>query len=207
MSDSHLRATPSPTPSPGGLARKAELVDCAVDVLVERGFAGTSVAEVARRAGVSKGVVTYHFPTKEDLLSEVVISLYREAGKQIGQATGDSDSVIGELATYIRSNLTFVADHPRHVRAVMEVAANMRPANGPRGGEDPLSAHLRELFERGQATGEAADVDAGVLAMTMRASIDAAAARAACDPTADPRGHAEHLVTVVRRALQATEPR
>ncbi|RPK40023.1 HTH-type transcriptional regulator RutR [Streptomyces sp. ADI93-02] len=207
MSDSYLRRTPSPTPSTGGLARKAQLVDCAVDVLVELKFAGTSVAEVARRAGVSKGVVTYHFPTKEDLLSEVVTSLYREAGEQIGQATGDSESVIGELATYIRSNLTVVADHPRHVCAVMEGAANMRPANGPPGGEDPLSAHLRELIERGQATGEAADVDAGVLAMTIRASIDAAAARAACDPTADPRGHAEHLVIIVRRALQATEPR
>ncbi|WP_407110754.1 TetR/AcrR family transcriptional regulator [Streptomyces sp. DSM 116494] len=202
-----MRTKPSLTPSLGGLARKAQLLDCAVDVLVELGFAGTSVAEVARRAGVSKGVVTYHFPTKEDLLGEVVASLYREAGEQIGQATGDSDSVIGELATYIRSNLTFVADHPRHVRAVMEVAANMRPADGPPGGEDPLSAHLRELIERGQATGEVADVDAGVLAMTIRASIDAAAARAACDPTADPRGHAEHLVTIVRRALLATEPR
>ncbi|MEU1217001.1 TetR/AcrR family transcriptional regulator [Streptomyces sp. NPDC005790] len=137
-----MRTTPSSTPSLGGLARKAQLLDCAVDVLVELGFAGTSVAEVARRAGVSKDVVTYHFPTKEDSLGEVVNSLYREAGEQIGEATGDSDSVIGELATYIRSNLTFVADHPRHVRAVMEVAANMRSADGPPGGEDPLSAHL-----------------------------------------------------------------
>jgi TetR/AcrR family fatty acid metabolism transcriptional regulator len=200
-----VRTTPSANPSLGGLARRTQLVDCAVDVLVERGFAGTSVAEVARRAGVSKGVVTYHFPSKDDLLGEVVTSLYRQAGEQIGEATGSSDSVIGELATYIRTNLAFVADHPRHVLAVMEVAANMRPADGPPGGEDPLSAHLRELIERGQATGEVAEVDAGVLAMTIRASIDAAAARAAVDPTADPRGHAEHLVTIVRRALQATE--
>ncbi|MEU0148817.1 TetR/AcrR family transcriptional regulator [Streptomyces sp. NPDC006288] len=202
-----MRTTPSLNPSLGGLARKAQLLDCAVDALVELGFAGTSVAEVARRAGVSKGVVTYHFPTKEDLLGEVVTSLYRKAGAQIGEAAGDRDSVIGELATYIRSNLTFVADHPRHVRAVMEVAANLRSVDGPPRGEDPLSAHLQELIERGQATGEVADVDAGVLAMTIRASIDAAAARAACDPRADPRGHAEHLVTIVRRALRATEPR
>lgn len=200
-----MRTTPASNPSPGGQARKAQLVECAVDALVERGFAGTSVAEVARRAGVSKGVVTYHFRTKEDLLGEVVTSLYRNAGHQIAEATGDSNSVTGELATYIRSNLAFVADHPRHVRAVMEVAANMRPADGPPGGGDPLSAHLRELIERGQATGEVAEVDAGVLAMTIRASIDAAAARAAVDPTADPRGHAEHLVTIVGRALQATE--
>ena len=41
---------------------------------------------MARRAGVSKGVVTYHFPGKEDLLGEVVASLYRAAGEQISEA-------------------------------------------------------------------------------------------------------------------------
>ncbi len=176
-----------------------------MDALVERGYAGTSIAEVARRAGVSKGVVTYHFPSKKDLLGEVVASLYRDAGEQISKAAGDSDSVMGKLTAYIRTNLAFVADHPRHVRAVMEVAANIRPTDGAPGGDDPLSAHLRELIESGQAAGEFADVDAGVLALTIRASIDAAAARAACDPTVDPRGHAEHLITITRRALRTQE--
>ncbi|MET7970473.1 TetR/AcrR family transcriptional regulator [Micromonospora sp. NPDC005305] len=175
--------------------------------MVEQGFAGASIAEVARRAGVSKGVVTYHFPSKKDLLDEVVASLYRDAGEQISTAVGDSHSVIGELTAYIRSNLAFVAENPRHVRAVMEVAANTRPPKGVPGGEDPLAAHLRELIERGQAAGELAGVDAGVVAVTIRASIDAAAARAACDPTADPRSHAEHLITIARRALQTEESR
>ena len=198
-----MRTTTSRS-SVGGLARRAQLVGCAVDALVEQGFAGTSIAEVARRAGVSKGVVTYHFPSKGDLLGEVVASLYREAGEQIAHATGGSDSVIGELTAYIRSNLAFVAGNPRHVRAVMEVAANLRPS-APEA-DDPLAGHLRELVERGQASGEFAKVvDAGVLAVTIRASIDAAAARAACDPTADPTAHAEHLVTIVRHALRAAE--
>lgn len=201
-----MRTTSSFKPSTGGLARQAQLLECAIDALVEEGYAGTSIAEVARRAGVSKGVVTYHFPSKEDLLGEVAASLYRDAGNQISQAAGGSDSVIGELTEYIRSNLAFVAEHPRHVRAVMEIAANTRTTGGVPGGEDPLNAHLRELIERGQATGELAEVDAGVLAVTIRASIDAAAARAACDPAAEPRNHAEHLITIVRRTLQPKEP-
>lgn len=200
-----MRTTLSSKPSTGGLARQAQLLDCAIDALVEEGYAGTSIAEVARRAGVSKGVVTYHFPSKEDLLGEVAASLYRDAGKQISQATGGSDSVLDGLTEYIRSNLAFVAEHPRHVHAVMEVAANTRTTYGAPRSEDPLSAHLRELIERGQATGELAEVDAGVLAVTIRASIDAAAARAACDPTAEPRSHAKHLITIVRRTLQPKE--
>ena len=199
-----MRTTQDTKASVAGLARKAQLVGCAVDALVEQGFARTSVAEVARRAGVSKGVVTYHFPSKEELLGEVVVSLYRDAGEQIARADA-SGSVMSTLAAYITSNLAFVAENPRHVRAVMEVAANLRPADGR--GADPLATHLQELIERGQASGELTEaVDAGVLAVTIRASIDAAAARAACDPTADPRAHAGHLATIVRRALRTEEP-
>ena len=198
-----MRTTDVTKTSAGGTARRAQLVGCAIDALVELGYARTSVAEVARRAGVSKGVVTYHFPSKEDLLGEVVVSLYRDAGEQIARA-GAGDSVMSELEAYITSNLAFVAENPRHVRAVMEVASNVRPADGR--GEDPLVTHLQELIERGQASGELAGVvDAGVLAVTIRASIDAAAARAAVDPAADPRAHAGHLATLVRRALRTEE--
>ena len=52
--------------------RRDQLVECAIDAIVELGFQRASVAEVARRAGVSKGVVTYHFPAKEELIRAVV---------------------------------------------------------------------------------------------------------------------------------------
>jgi len=177
------------------------VVECAIDALVERGFAGASISEIARRAGVSKGVVTYHFPSKNDLLGEVVTSLYREAGQRISEAAGEDDPVMEQLMSYIRSNLAFVAERPRHVRAVMEVAANVHPDGQVN--EDPLAAHLQAMIERGQATGELMEVDASVVAITIRASIDAAAARAASNASADPRTHAEHLCTIVSRALLA----
>ena len=54
------------------LKRRDQLVDCAIDAIAELGFPRTSVAEVARRAGVSKGVVTYHFAAKDDLIGAVI---------------------------------------------------------------------------------------------------------------------------------------
>ena len=54
------------------LKRRDQLVDCAIDAVAELGFPRTSVAEVARRAGVSKGVVTYHFAAKDDLIGAVI---------------------------------------------------------------------------------------------------------------------------------------
>jgi len=50
------------------LKRRDQLVECTIDAIAELGFPRASVAEVARRAGVSKGVVTYHFAAKDDLI-------------------------------------------------------------------------------------------------------------------------------------------
>ncbi len=52
--------------------RPGELIDAALDLFVEKGFAATRVEEVAARAGVSKGTLFLYFPSKEDLFKAVV---------------------------------------------------------------------------------------------------------------------------------------
>ena len=52
--------------------RRDQLVDCMIEVIAEAGFARASVGELARRTGVSKGVVTYHFAAKDDLIRAVI---------------------------------------------------------------------------------------------------------------------------------------
>ncbi|HXC37903.1 MAG TPA: TetR/AcrR family transcriptional regulator [Burkholderiales bacterium] len=53
-------------------ARPGELLDAALDLFVEKGFAATRAEEVAARAGVSKGTLFLYFPSKEDLFKAVV---------------------------------------------------------------------------------------------------------------------------------------
>lgn len=53
-------------------ARPGELVEAALDLFVEKGFAATRVEEVAARAGVSKGTLFLYFSSKEELLKAVV---------------------------------------------------------------------------------------------------------------------------------------
>ena len=53
-------------------ARPGELLDAALNLFVEKGFAATRMEEVAKRAGVSKGTVFLYFPSKEELFKAVV---------------------------------------------------------------------------------------------------------------------------------------
>lgn len=53
-------------------ARPAELLAAALDLFVERGFAGTRLDDVAAKAGVSKGTLYLYFENKEELFKAVV---------------------------------------------------------------------------------------------------------------------------------------
>ncbi|UZD56060.1 TetR/AcrR family transcriptional regulator [Caldimonas aquatica] len=53
-------------------ARPQELLDAALEMFVEKGFAATKMDDVAARAGVSKGTVYLYFPSKEELLKAVI---------------------------------------------------------------------------------------------------------------------------------------
>ena len=55
-------------------ARPQEIVDAALDVFTERGFAAARLEEIAARAGVSKGTLYLYFPNKEELFKAVVRS-------------------------------------------------------------------------------------------------------------------------------------
>jgi AcrR family transcriptional regulator len=48
--------------------RRRAILDAAVSVVVERGYAAARVSDIAKRAGTSTGTVHYYFPTKVDVL-------------------------------------------------------------------------------------------------------------------------------------------
>src|SRR6478609_7857995 len=51
---------------------RARLLEACVELLVERGFAGTTTTLVSERAGVSRGAQLHHFPTRNDLVFAAV---------------------------------------------------------------------------------------------------------------------------------------
>ncbi|GLZ03025.1 TetR family transcriptional regulator [Actinomadura sp. NBRC 104412] len=53
-------------------ATRARLLEAAIDCLASAGWAGTTVAVVAERAGVSRGAAQHHFRTREELVTAAV---------------------------------------------------------------------------------------------------------------------------------------
>jgi AcrR family transcriptional regulator len=59
-------------------ARRAALLNAAMRVIAEEGFAAASLRRVAQRAGVTTGAVTYYFANKEAMLAAVIESRFDE---------------------------------------------------------------------------------------------------------------------------------
>jgi AcrR family transcriptional regulator len=64
-------------------ATRGALLDAAIESLVELGFTKTTTLEVQKRAGVSRGALLYHFPSKAELLAATVQHLARLRGRQL----------------------------------------------------------------------------------------------------------------------------
>jgi len=59
-------------------AMQQKLIDCAIDLLKEKRYASFRTAEVAERAGVSRGAQTHHFPSKDMLVLQALEMVYRD---------------------------------------------------------------------------------------------------------------------------------
>ncbi|MBX6365040.1 MAG: TetR/AcrR family transcriptional regulator [Gemmatimonadetes bacterium] len=76
-------------------ARPGEIIQAALALFVERGFAATRVEEIAARAGVTKGTVYLYFDSKEDLfraaVEESLVPLI-ETGERMVEEAGPSQA-------------------------------------------------------------------------------------------------------------------
>jgi AcrR family transcriptional regulator len=65
---------------------RARLLEATLELLVEKGYAGTSTTLVSERAGVSRGAQLHHFPTKQDLVVAAVQHVTEVRGAELAAA-------------------------------------------------------------------------------------------------------------------------
>lgn len=163
--------------------REAEILEAALAEFAVAGLDGTTMAAVARRAGMTSANVHYYFPTKDALITAVTSGAYQRLFTLLGQL----DDPIERLHRYVDFHL---ANH--RLRGELQAVALGAP---------DLAAVLRER-ERwlartaAEAAGEPLDADA--LAATVTGLIEVV------QPHPDPRAVLEHAVARLVSASRRT---
>jgi TetR/AcrR family transcriptional regulator, regulator of cefoperazone and chloramphenicol sensitivity len=137
------------------LSSRARLRDAAVRLFAERGVAGTSVRDIAEAAGVTAGLITHHFGSKQRLkaaVDELMIEVFTAPLTAPSDRTSPTAEGVAEALAHT------MAAHP-------DLRAYLRRSileNDPASGEvfDRFVGLLRERLAEMQATG------------TLRADLD-----------------------------------
>ena len=181
------------------LARRAQIAQCAAEAIAEVGYADASMAEIARRAGVAKSVVSYHFSDKEGLMGEVLRTALATYAKFMESRMAGATSVSDKLRAYLTGTADYVVEHRSLHVAVIEIAFNATSADGrPLVATMPLRApepSVEDILRQGQRDGELRDFDAEVVGGVMRSAVThAMVMRQRADPGTDLGAYAEELV-------------
>ncbi|MFF4739936.1 TetR/AcrR family transcriptional regulator [Streptomyces sp. NPDC001262] len=187
-------------------ARRAQIIDAAVETLAEHGFAKASLARIAQRAGISKGVISYHFAGKEELLERLVEQVYERLGAFLAPRLTAQPDVAERLRTYVESLAEYMRDHRVQLEALGEVFNNVRDAEGALrygvASSEPLYRFLEETFREGQESGAFRPFDARVMAVTLQSGIDAMFAYWGAHPDHDLEAHAGELADLFLHAMR-----
>ncbi|MEX0750986.1 MAG: helix-turn-helix domain-containing protein [Dehalococcoidia bacterium] len=155
-------------------ARREEILGAARRVFAERGFRGTTIADIAEEAKIALGTIYLYFSSKEDVFA----ALNQRFNEVIMQATRDipvGRTVAETTRRYVESVFQACAENRDLIRLVVlntdpesDVAKRMRKADTDR--NRPLTTALR----RGMQAGTVREGVPGIMANLVRGAVSMA---------------------------------
>ncbi|MGO8877747.1 MAG: TetR family transcriptional regulator C-terminal domain-containing protein [Acidimicrobiales bacterium] len=174
-------------------ARRSQMLRAALDVLVERGFPDTRIADVAERAEVSPALVIYYFKTKDRLLTEAMRFAedlwYADGARRLAALP----TAAKRLEEIVAMTCLTQEHHVEESWAIwLDLWATAVRHPEVRRVREEFDEHWRETIRRivreGQSTGEFSEVDVEDFAVALSALLDGFAIQIALDdPVVDER--------------------
>lgn len=136
---------------------RRQLVDSALRIVAEAGFAGASTAAIAKATGKAHGTVFIHFPTRDDLVNELVA----QVGRTMSQALSAGENQTPLVAEVLSAHLEALrANEVLYARMLKEAATLPLAARTYIFAlQSGISSRLKEAYTRENAAGTVRSVD------------------------------------------------
>ena len=157
--------------------RRRQLIEAAIDSIVEHGFAATTLAKVSAAAGLSQGTAVFYFKTKEALLEET-LRYHNETYRRVWQAAlaRAGDDPIDRLMALVFADLDPEICTPRNLALWIsfwgEAGARPRFAEICDAFDGEREAVLRRLCEAVRETMAGPDWSVGALMKALDTMMD-----------------------------------
>jgi AcrR family transcriptional regulator len=172
--------------------RREQILRSALDVISERGFPDTRIADVAERVGVSPALVIYYFKTKDHLLTEAMRHAEDAWYESGSRRLAERDSAAGKLEELVAmSTLPQPEDESGETWAVWldlwaQSVRHLGVARVRQEFDERWRESIRSIVRDGCEAGEFHEVDAEEFTLGMSAMLDGFAIQIALsDPVVD----------------------
>lgn len=103
------------------MGRKTAIIDTATRLFAENGFAETSTAEIAEKAGVAQGTLFYHFKNKQGIIREI----FSRAGSvyltELRKTIAGRDTGISQIEAALRFNDEYSRHHRQQILIFLRI--------------------------------------------------------------------------------------
>jgi len=183
--------------------RRTEILETTCEVVIERGFAGTRIADVAKRLNVSSSLIHYHFDSKEQLLAE---AFEHYANKDVAEMEGEIENAPTALSKLERVIQNYVPEGSDDVEWMLwidgwgEALRNPMMKKISQQLDEQSAALLARIIRNGVESGEFTCPDPNASAMRLTALVDGLAVQFAAH---DGMMNRDQLIDHVRFAAAA----
>ncbi len=156
--------------------RRKQIIEVAAQTIAEQGFNSTSLEDIAANAGISKGVISYHFNNKYNLIKDMTSSLLQQMNQFIKQQVDQGETALEKLHNYINASIEFFCVKRDHFLVIMDVGIN----NNAREESNPFSpfsyricrSQIEDIILSGQKSNEFNQLPVKPMAANIQATID-----------------------------------
>lgn len=145
----------------------SEVLERAANLFAERGFAGTSLKDVADAVGLSRSAIYYYFSSKEALLEELVQGVTMPAARIFDSARARTDlTPIERVRFAVHSLVIWVTERQKLFKLMDRSETELPPdiAKRHREAKRRVLSGMMELINDAIAAGEASAVDSRITA-------------------------------------------
>lgn len=157
-------------------ARREQMVDAAIVVLARDGYAKTTFARIAEQAGISPGLITYHFGTRDELFAAIGQAVdARLDAAMAGRAEG-AGGYVEALQLMLVGYVSYCAEHADDMLALSQLrrgAVNAGRTSEVRAERERGVGELEQMFADGQRAGEYRRFDTRTMAVTLMTAMGA----------------------------------
>ncbi len=155
-----------------GRERRDELMQFATRRFAENGFHPTSVSDIVDGVGVGKGVFYWYFPSKDDLLLDILRQALLDLRRTQQRAIAAATDPLRRLELGVRATLEWSASHPDILRLVMFGWTEESFAAALEKGRKILISDTARHIDEAMRAGLIASGDATIMATAIRGVTD-----------------------------------